>query len=240
MKITAQNSNNLNGVNSRIVFCLWTGSELMSQNRLQALWSIFKNTGRPVALVTQNTLGEWVLPHAPLHPAYKYLSSTHKSDYLRCYLMHHYGGGYSDIKYTEAHWESYFVQLEQSQESLALGYTELVDGMPHLTGPQGDMIRKAHQEIIGLCAFIFKPNTDLTSTWYRRLHELLDQKLELLEAHPGKFALDQKGLILPDGQASLYPLRWAEILGEILHPLFYENRNKLIKAPIAPKFHSYR
>ena len=240
MKITAQNSNNLNGVNSRIVFCLWTGSELMSQNRLQALWSIFKNTGRPVALVTQNTLGEWVLPHAPLHPAYKYLSSTHKSDYLRCYLMHHYGGGYSDIKYTEAHWESYFVQLEQSQESLALGYTELVDGMPHLTGPQGDMIRKAHQEIIGLCAFIFKPNTDLTSTWYRRLHELLDQKLELLEAHPGKFALDQKGLILPDGQASLHPLRWAEILGEILHPLFYENRNKLIKAPIAPKFHSYR
>ena len=240
MKITAQNSNNLNGVNSRIVFCLWTGSELMSQNRLQALWSIFKNTGRPVALVTQNTLAEWVLPHAPLHPAYKYLSSTHKSDYLRCYLMHHYGGGYSDIKYTEAHWESYFVQLEQSQESLALGYTELADGMPHLTGPQGDMVRKAHQEIIGLCAFIFKPNTDLTSTWYRRLHELLDQKLELLEAHPGKFALDQKGLILPDGQASLYPLRWAEILGEILHPLFYENRNKLIKAPIAPKFHSYR
>lgn len=236
----AQNSNNLNGVSSRIVFCLWTGSELMSQNRLQALWSLFKNTGRPVALVTQNTLAEWVLPYAPLHPAYQYLSSTHKSDYLRCYLMHHYGGGYSDIKFTETRWESFFVQLEHSQEALALGYTELAEGIPHLTGPQGDLIRQAHQEIIGLCAFIFKPNTDLTLTWYKRLHELLDQKLQLLEAQPGKFSLDQQGLILPNGQASLYPLRWAEILGEILHPLFYENRNKLIKAPIAPKFHSYR
>jgi len=60
------------------------GLELMSQNRFKSLWSLFKNTGRPMAFLTENTLAEWVLPHAPLHTAYKYFSSTHKSDYLRC------------------------------------------------------------------------------------------------------------------------------------------------------------
>lgn len=233
-------SNTQNGVNSRTIFCFWTGIELMSQNRLRALWSLFKNSGCPVAFVTQNTLADWVLPDAPLHAAYKYLSSTHKSDYLRCYFMHHYGGGYSDIKHTEVHWKPMFVQLEQAQEAWALGYTELAEGIPHLTGLEGDIIRKAHQEIIGLCAFIFKPDTDLTRSWYRRLNDLLDQKLHLLEAEPGKFSLDQHGLILPDGQASKYPLRWAEILGEILHPLFYQYRQHLIKASIEPRFHSYR
>jgi hypothetical protein len=38
------------------------------------------------------------LPEYPLHPAFKYLSYVHKSDYLRSYFMHFYGGGYADIK----------------------------------------------------------------------------------------------------------------------------------------------
>jgi len=233
-------SSQLNGVQSRIVFCLWTGPELMSENRLMALWSLFKNTGRPVAFITESTLADWVLPHAPLHPAYVYLSSTHKSDYLRCYLMHHYGGGYADIKYTDARWEPFFKELEQDKAALALGYAELAHGMPHLLGPNGDMIRAVHKELIGLCAFIFKPYTELTNAWYMQLHALLDQKFDLLKQNPGKFPLDQLGLILPDGRASEYPLRWAEILGEILHPLFYQYRKKLIKCPIEPKFHEYR
>jgi len=229
-----------NGLTSRTVFCLWTGSEILSENRLKALWSIFNNTGRPVAFVTQETLNEWVVQGSPMHPAYPYLSSTHKSDYLRCYLMHHFGGGYSDIKQTTARWEPFFAQLEQSEDSLALGYTELPHGIPHVHGEFGDQIRAAHQELIGLCSFIFKPKTQLTTKWYEQLHDLLDQKFELLKDNPGKFPLDQTGLVLPDGSASSYPLRWAEILGEILHPLFYEFRDRLIKAPIAPKFRDYR
>lgn len=41
----------------------------------------------------------FILKDAPLHPSYSFLSGVHRSDYLRCYLMHHYGGGYSDIKH---------------------------------------------------------------------------------------------------------------------------------------------
>ena len=212
----------------------------MSQNRLKALWSIFKNTGRPVAFITESSVEQWILEGHPLHPAYPYLSSTHKSDYLRCYLMHHYGGGYSDIKTTSARWEQFFVQLEDSQDSFALGYTELAHGIPHLHGQFGDKVRAAHKELIGLCAFIFKPNTLLSTEWYEQLNKVLDEKLVSLKANPGKFSLDQFGLVLPDGSRSNYPLRWAEILGEILHPLFFEYRQKLIKDQIQPQFTEYR
>ena len=238
--LSAMGQVHFNGIQSRVIFCLWTGPELMSENRLKALWSIFKNTGRPVAFVSQETVSDWVLSAHPLHPAYPYLSSTHKADYLRCYLMHHYGGGYADIKFTSKHWEIFFQQIEASPHHLALGYQELAHGIPHVEGALGDQIRQAHKELIGLCAFIFKPHTELTSRWYGALHALLDEKLELLRQNPGRFPLDQAGLVLEDGSVSRYPLRWAEILGEILHPLFYEFRDRLIKAPIEPSFAAYR
>ena len=52
--------------------------------------------------------------------------------------------------------------------------------------------------------------------------------------------MDQSGVILPDGSQSRYPLRWAEMLGEIFHPLVYEFRDSLIQADIAPSFQNYR
>lgn len=232
--------NKFNGLKNRTIFCLWTGQEIMSENRLKALWSIFKNTGRPIAFITQNNLNEWIHPEYPLHPAYHLLTSTHKSDYLRCYLMHHYGGGYTDIKFTDKKWEQFFLLLENSQDHMALGYKELENGMPQLNGETAEKIRAAHNEIIGLCAFIFKPHSKLTEIWYNQVHDVLDIKFELLKSHPGKFSLDQTGLKLPNGEPSSYPLRWSEILGEIIHPILYEYRHNLIKTNIEPSFTQYR
>lgn len=224
---------------SRTLFCLWTGDEVMSNNRLQAIWSIFSNTGCSVAFVNRNTLAEWVNPEHPLHPAFPYLSSTHKADYLRCYLMHHYGGGYTDIKLTTKKWGGFFDEIERS-EMWALGYTELPHGIPHVEGAFGDLLRKSHADLIGLCAFIFKKNTRLTSTWLAQTERLLDAKLPLLKQFPAQHPLDQSGVILPTGEPSCYPLRWAEMLGEIFHPLVYEYREKLLLAPIEPHFGGYR
>jgi len=137
-------------------------------------------------------------------------------------------------------WEKSFLQLENSEDCFALGYPELEHGMPHLQGPFGDQVRSVHKELIGLCAFIFKANTPLSSAWFVQLNEILDERLATLKANPGKFPLDQVDLPLPDGSGSKYPLRWAEILGEILHPLFYEHKEKLIKANIEPRFTEYR
>ena len=227
------------GLKSRTVFCLWTGPEQMSPSRLQAIWSIFSAVGCPVAFVTPATLSQWIVPSHPLHPAFPYLSSVHKSDYLRCYLMHHFGGGYTDIKHTFKHWGGFFSSLEASDKD-ALGYQELAHGIPHLSGEAGDRIRAAHQELIGLCAFIFKKKTTLTTAWLERTELLLDQKLPLLMSNPAQHPMDQTGVTLPNGERSNYPLRWAELLGEIFHPLIFERRDRLMQAAIEPRFSDYR
>ncbi|PXW22421.1 glycosyltransferase family 32 protein [Paraburkholderia caballeronis] len=232
-------SHEFDGISSRTVFCLWTGPEVMSANRIQALWSIFNQVACPVALVNQHCVEDWVKKDYPLHPAYPYLSSTHKSDYLRCYLMHHYGGGYTDIKITTTKWPRFFETLEHSGK-LALGYTELAHGLPHVQGEFGDLLRRSHHELIGLCAFIFEKQSPLTEKWLNQVHDVLDRKLDDLQRFPASHPQDQAGVILPDGTKSSYPLRWAEILGEILHPLMYEYRAELMHAPIAPYFGSYR
>jgi hypothetical protein len=232
-------SHDFDGLASRTVFCLWTGPELMSEPRLQAIWSIFSNTGCPVAFVNPGTLEDWVREGHPLHPAYPHLSSVHKSDYLRCYLMHHYGGGYTDVKHTTKRWEGFFRALEAS-DKLALGYVEVPHGIPHLSGEAGDRIRRAHAELIGLCAFIFKRRTALTGAWLERTERLLDAKLPELRASPARHPMDQTGVRLPDGSISTYPLRWAELLGEIFHPLIHERRADLLQAPIEPRFTAYR
>jgi len=180
-----------------------------------------------------------VKPDFPLHPAFSYLSSTHKSDYLRCYLMHHYGGGYTDIKPTTKKWGTFFDQLEGS-DKLALGYTELPHGIPHVAGEFGDLLRKSHGELIGLCAFIFRKDTPLTQRWLEQTERVLDTKLAALEQHPAQHPQDQTGVVLPNGEKSKYPLRWAELLGEIFHPLIFASREKLLRAPIEPIFGGYR
>lgn len=231
---------NFDGLQSRTIFCLWTGDELMSENRLKALWSLFKNTACPVAFITKETISEWVHPDYPLHPAFQYLSSTHKSDYLRCYLMHLYGGGYADIKMTRKSWVPFFSKIQSSDDAFALGYQELPHGIPHVQGETGDVIRAAHKELIGLCAFIFKSKSAITSQWYSALNMILERKLEALIEDPGRHPLDQYGVTLPNGKSSSYPLRWAEILGEILHPLLYKHREKLLQSDIEPIFNNYR
>ncbi len=231
--------NKFDGIQSRSIFCLWTGNDEMSPNRIQALWSIFNQTGCSVIYINQNNLNSWIKPEYPIHPAYNFLSSTHKSDYLRCYFMHHYGGGYTDIKKTNVNWHPFFEKIEKSHK-YALGYRELAHGIPHLTGQIGDEIRTVHNQLIGLCSFIFKKNTPLTHNWLDKMHGLLDEKYPLLNANPALHPMDQTDAILPNGIKSKYPLRWAELLGEIFHPLIYLNKELLIIDNIEPDFSGYR
>jgi hypothetical protein len=58
------------GVQSRTVFCFWTGSEAMSNNRIQALWTIFNNSccstsydsynNRYVGFLAERFLSFWI------------------------------------------------------------------------------------------------------------------------------------------------------------------------------------
>lgn len=228
----------LNGVQQNLIFCCWTGDEEMSTNRVQALWSILQNTGCTLALINKGNIENWILPDAPLHPAYPYLSSTHKADYLRCYMMHHYGGGYTDLKITTKNWSKFFNALRNS-DYLALGYAELEDGIPHLKERE-EYHHISHEDLIGLCSFIFKKHTVLTKSWLVATEQLLTAKLEQLKANPAQHPLDQTGVILPNGMTSQYPLRWAEMLGEIFHPIIYHSKERILKKSIEPFFGNYR
>jgi hypothetical protein len=47
----------------------------------------------------------------------------HKNDFLKVYFMHHYGGGYTDVKHIHASWKPFFDQLYFSNK-YAIGYPE--------------------------------------------------------------------------------------------------------------------
>lgn len=82
----------------------------MSQTRKNCLIALKERSQCEVVLVTPDNLNDYILPDHPLHESYKYLSFTHKADYLRTYFMH-FHGGYCDIKDPGADWNNTFNPL---------------------------------------------------------------------------------------------------------------------------------
>ncbi len=226
---------------SGVIFALWLGPAVMSPSRTRALQSIFRDSACPVCFITDATLREWEHPERPLHPAYQYLSEVHRADYLRCYLMHNYGGGYTDIKPVLRPWTMYFSQL-QTTGALALGYPEIsATAVAQLPGEIGDQLRAHYAELIGYCSMIFRRQSVLTTEWMNETHARLDAILDTLRAHPAQAPMDQRGILMPNGEASQYPLQWTELGGNIFHPAMLRHRQLIIKEPrIVPQLYDYR
>jgi glycosyltransferase involved in cell wall biosynthesis len=224
---------------NRRIFIFWTGTNPLSPNRLRCIEDIKAKVGVPVVLVTWDTLMDWVVPEYPIHPAYPHLSSVHKADYLRCYFMHVYGGGYTDIKRQTGSWESHFDRLEQS-DAYALGYQEVKDGAALIKNRQlYELMNQHYTKLIGNGAYIFKSYTPLTHAWFNQLHNILDNKLAALRQHPAMDHRDAKGHLI-NGVISNYPIEWSEILGQILHPLiFTQFLNKVLQGLPMPSFNDY-
>ena len=194
----------------RVLYSLWTGTNAMSANRLAGLETLRTVTGVPVTLVTPDNLDSVLVPGVPLHPAYDHLSLVHKSDYLRCYLMHHHGGGYADIKRYSHSWVSGFELLEADAHALAVGCRERRSSDVALVGGQLEAdLRRHHRRLIGNGSFIVRPRSPFTTLWWEELNRRLDEAAILLAANPG----DERGT------NPGYPLEWTGILGDIIHPL---------------------
>lgn len=98
---------------SRTIYTFWTGTNPMSPARRRGWDSLRRlNSDLDVVLVTPDNLGDYIKADHPLHPAYHHLCLTHKSDYLRCYFMNFYGGGYVDVKPCRNSWRPSFETLE--------------------------------------------------------------------------------------------------------------------------------
>jgi len=209
-----------------IIYCVWTGDNKMSSQREKCLEQLITTSNCEVILITKSNLHEYILHDHPFHPAYEYLSETHKCDYLRTYLMHFYGGGYSDIKKTTGSWNKSFEDLKNSNYWIC-GYEEIEGGVAYV--PNIDK----YKELVGNCAYICKPHTPLTSEWYNEMIALLDTKLEELKLNPSKHTRDCKT------SYSSYPIEWNEMLGRIFHKVTYKYKEYLLNTLPISIFYDY-
>jgi FkbM family methyltransferase len=217
-------------IEPKILYTFWTGTNEMSPNRKTCLNQLQTNTGAKVLLIDVYNYKDYILQIDPLHPAFPYLSETHKADYLRAYFMNYYGGGYSDIKYTTGTWtKSYEEMCSPENNKMICGYKEI--------GPHGVPVhdlREHWEKLIGGGCYIAKPNTAFTKKWYSRMIEILDRKLEQLKQNPSRHPQD----CAEEGNG--YPLAWQEILGVIFHGVCYEERESVSQSLPILLFHSYR
>lgn len=220
---------------SRTIYCVWVGDNnaVMNQNRINGLSSLTKNSGVEVVLITNENLSSFILDEYPLHEGFKYLSDVHKADYLRCYLMHHRGGGYSDIKPCDWDWNQYFDQVESSYYFGC--------GAPEDEGPLStpEIIRNEYgnhwDKMISADLFLFKPYTVFTSYWYNEMMRRMDLYLNQLILHPAKNSREAADVFYTN-----YPIRWAGILCEIFHPLCVEHTHRILKTMPYPNRINYR
>lgn len=212
------------------IYMLWTGTNEMSENRKVSINVTREKCNVELCVLYEKDIRQIEKNNIPFHPAYEYLSETHKADYIRCYLMHNYGGGYSDVKECVFDWNPYFNQLSEC-DKYASGYREFrsCDIATPPEHPNGTIIRNNYLHLIGNGNYIFKSNTPLTKKWFELTSKKLDQNLSLLKSNPSSFPQDHVGAIKPNGEISKYPLRWAEILGEIFHPLVFEYKEQVLK-----------
>lgn len=200
----------------KIIYQFWTGENEITLNRMECLKTLVENTDCEIRLVTFKDIPTYILKEHPLHEGYRYLSMNHKSDYLRSYFMNFYGGGYADIKrYHKGNgWDRAFDEINRDENIDIIGDREIHGGSP---------IREYNKEpylsqVLCNGCFICRPYTDFTREWFRRVEQKMDERLSLLRCHPAK---DVFG-INPD-----YPLRWAELQGEIFHKLLVEKYDSL-------------
>jgi hypothetical protein len=219
---------------NRKIYCVWVGKHLeMNSNRAAALDSLIKNSGVEVVLITNDNIESFIIKDHPLHDGFNSLSDVHKADYIRCYMMHHHGGGYSDIKPCDWNWNPYFDELDK-------GYYFGV-GAPEDEGPLSTplTIRKEYgdhwDKMISADLFIFKPYTVFTSYWYTKMMQIIDGHLNQLRKNPATTPREAADTVV-----TKYPIRWAGILCEIFHPLCVTHTDRILKTMPYPIRENYR
>lgn len=241
---------------TRPLYILWCGENEMSEDRKRCLNTLYENSGCKVQMITHENLNDYILPEAPLHPAYEYLTYTHRSDYLRAYLMHYHGGAYSDIKALNQSWAASFEKLND-EHTWVVG-TPLPDAnnvrhkdlrrdlnLDDLVNGKGEKSPYFKYYVKYICsnAYIMKPETPLTYSWFHQMTGRLDIFFNDLKKQPAKFPQDRYKLRSQNPICRLfklgkskYPLYWNDILGDIYYPLVYQYRDHIDISLPTPDF----
>lgn len=236
------------------LFAFWTGSNPLPQVRADSLRSM-EASGLSATLITLENLFSY-LPEKDLHPSFWSLNLAHRSDYLRAFFMHTYGGGYSDIKPTTSTWISIFDKVKRSPALFGAGYREIHrHGVAnvHQSAQLLEYSRKNlilqwvrwrwlqvnYRQIIGNCAFIFKPGTQITTLWWDEVNRRMDSMAPLLRRFPATEPKERMKTVY-DGKVSNYPVPWSFLLGDVLQPLAFRFSRHLLKTLPTPRFENYQ
>jgi hypothetical protein len=236
------------------LFTFWTGENDMPEIRRKSLESM-RNSNCNVVLIDSVNIFSYIKKNE-IHPAYWNLNLAHRADYLRCYFMRHFGGGYCDIKAINHSWLPHFEELGRQDDLWAIGYQEIGrHGVANLYDSACLLQRGGFQrarawlewrwmqlhykEMIGLGAFIFKPKNPLVDEWWEELNVRLDWLLPELRLHPAKYPKERLGHVY-GGNVSTYPVPWSFILGDILHPLILKYKKRISTMLPPPDFSNYQ
>lgn len=231
----------------KVVYVCWFGIEndlfpLMSENRFNAFQNLVENIGVPVILLTEKNYKFFIKDDYPLHDTFNNLSGVHKSDYFRCYMLLHYGGGYHDIKFRNESWENCWNDDEWLHDENLWMYGRREKNRGAIAHPPGSShIKSQYKKLATMGWIICKPYTLYLYDLVEEIEKKLDYHRDNLIKYPAKkpgYYSDKPFDLVPENS---YPIRWLEILGEIFHPLMLKH-NKHIKfgLPDAVKSRRYK
>ena len=217
-----------------ILFCFWTGNNMLTENRIRNLETL-TNTGLEVHFINMANLDDYILKDHPLHPGYEYLSVVHKSDYLRTYFMHFYGGAYSDIKKQDGSFVNALKELNDDKSKWIIGYPEKspYDIAKVENNKLYEKLKENYYLLLGNGSYIVKPKTPFTREWYNDLIKIMDKNYIQLVEYPAKTTRQIYSKEYP------YPFRWAQLLGEIFHPLCLKYHTRILRTLKAPSMENY-
>lgn len=185
-----------------------------SPRRLKAIED-WRSLGLNVKLVTEEDALQ--LAHdrqIELHPGFERLSAVHKSDYLRSQFMFKFGGLYTDVKPPPPGVTVAFQNFLSSGRQAA-GYAE--KNRRDVPRYCSRWVRLNWRRLAGNGYFAFTPHTDFALNWMERVSRVMDKHLVGLQdfdlPHLGR------GPVFSEQRWNGYPLRWAELQGEVFHQL---------------------
>lgn len=194
------------------LWCFWTGDNPLTKNREQAIRSMREaNPDLQVTLVTPSNLALYLVDGHPLHPSYGWLSTNHRSDYLRAYFMHHHGGAYADIKRTSVGLSDAIRRVRSDPHTWILGPNDPdLNLVGNLFGPVGDDTRRNHRRIASVAAMVARSHTELTAEWLNEVERRISYYTYDLQRSP---AVD------PFGREGNYPITWIGLGANVFQPL---------------------
>lgn len=81
-----------------VVWTFWLHDYPLESAGLENFNNLSDSLDTAVQLVTPAILNQYNVTEWPFHEALPYLAPNHKLDYIHAYFMHHYGGGFIEIK----------------------------------------------------------------------------------------------------------------------------------------------